>query len=285
MPTSADIYARTHELDEATLGAIITRLEARGKQPVFIKIINDYLDRLPLTSIQRILDLGCGTGVAARAIARRTDFRGRILGIDISPTLVEVARRLSEDEGIAERTDYRVGDTRCLDLTDATFDAIIAHTLVSHVGDPLAVLTEVTRIVRPDGWAVIFDGDYTSLTLTTGDLEYGKRMEEAIINSLAANPRVMRDMPRLLRRAGLDLVTSMPYVVAEVGKADYWAALLNSLRVLLPKAGLITTEEVQAFVDAQFKASEDGTFFGAGNFYTYVAKRPAPHRKHEATGS
>jgi ubiquinone/menaquinone biosynthesis C-methylase UbiE len=149
-----------------------------------------------------------------------------------------VARRLSEDEGIAERTDYRVGDTRCLDLTDATFDAIIAHTLVSHVGDPLAVLTEVTRIVRPDGWAVIFDGDYTSLTLTTGDLEYGKRMEEAIINSLAANPRVMRDMPRLLRRAGLDLVTSMPYVVAEVGKADYWAALLNSLRVLLPKAGV-----------------------------------------------
>jgi ubiquinone/menaquinone biosynthesis C-methylase UbiE len=178
-----------------------------------------------------------------------------------------------------------VGDTRCLDLTDATFDAIIAHTLVSHVGDPLAVLTEVTRIVRPDGWAVIFDGDYTSLTLTTGDLEYGKRMEEAIINSLAANPRVMRDMPRLLRRAGLDLVTSMSYVVAEVGKADYWAALLNSLRVLLPKAGLITTEEVQAFVDAQFKASEDGTFFGAGNFYTYVAKRPAPHRKHEATES
>jgi hypothetical protein len=50
---------------------------------------------------------------------------------------------------------------------------------------------------------------------------------------------------------------------------------LNSLPVLLPKAGIVSAQEAQAFVDGQFKASADGTFFGSSNFYTYIARRSA----------
>jgi ubiquinone/menaquinone biosynthesis C-methylase UbiE len=272
---SVDVYGRTQELDKATLDAIVTRLEYRAKQPVFIRILDEYLDRLSLTSIHNLLDLGCGTGFAARTIAQRSEFQGRITGIDISPGLIEAARRLSQEEVVSDRIEYHVGDTHSLDLADASFDAVIAHTLVSHVADPFAVIKEATRIVRPDGWVVIFDGDYASLTLGTEDPDYGRRMDEAIIKSMVANPRIMRSMPLLLRRAGLELVASMAYVVSEVGKAEFWAGLLNSLRVLLPKAGIVSLEETTAFVDAQFKASDEGTFFGSSNFYTYLAKRPA----------
>jgi ubiquinone/menaquinone biosynthesis C-methylase UbiE len=271
---SVDVYGRTQELDAAALDAIVTRLEARGKQAIFAKMINEYLDRLPLASIGPVLDFGCGTGVAARAIAARPDFRGQIVGIDISPVLVEAARRLSREEGVV-RINYQVGDTHSLDLPDASFDAVVAHTLVSHVGDPCAVLKEAARLVPSGGWIVVFDGDYASLTLGSEDQDYGARMDAAIIKSIVANPRVMRSMPRLLRGAGLDLVTSMPYVITEIGKADFWAGLLNSLPVLLPKAGIVGAQEAQAFVDAQFKASADGTFFGSSNFYTYIARRSA----------
>ena len=85
----------------------------------------------------------------------------------------------------------------------------------------------------------------------------------------------MRAMPRLLRKFGLRLDASLAYVLAEIGRADYWAGMLNSLTVLLPNAGLVDRDTAEAFVAAQRKASDDGTFFCAANFYTYIARRPA----------
>jgi ubiquinone/menaquinone biosynthesis C-methylase UbiE len=269
-----DVYGRRQELDATTLDAIVTRLEARGKQAIFAKMIPSIL-------------IGCHSRRSGRCwilAAVQASWPGRLLpgrtsearsrGIDISPVLVEAARRLSREEGVL-RINYPVGDTHSLDLPDASFEAVIAHTLVSHVGDPCAVLKEAARLVPSGGWIVAFYGDYASLTLGSEDQDYGARMDAAIIKSIVANPRVMRSMSRLLRGAGLDLVAAIPYVVAEVGKADFWAGLLNSLPVLLPKAGLVGAQEAQAFVDAQFKASADGTFFGSSNFYTYIARRSA----------
>ena len=85
----------------------------------------------------------------------------------------------------------------------------------------------------------------------------------------------MRSMPRLLRRADLTMETSMAYVLAEIGQSDYWAGMLNSLPVMLPKAGLVDEETARAFVAEQREASANGTFFCSANFYTYIARRPA----------
>jgi hypothetical protein len=109
--------------------------------------------------------------------------------------------------------------------------------LVGHVGDPVAVLKEAARLVTSGGWIVVFDGDYASLTLGTEDPDYGARMDAAIIKSIVANPRVMRSMPRLLRGARLDLVSSIPYVVADVGKADFWAGSIELASRAFAKGG------------------------------------------------
>jgi cyclopropane fatty-acyl-phospholipid synthase-like methyltransferase len=58
----------------------------------------------------RVLDMGCGTGLAARAIARRADFSGTVLGIDLSPYLVTAAQRLAREERLDERLDFRTGE-------------------------------------------------------------------------------------------------------------------------------------------------------------------------------
>jgi predicted TPR repeat methyltransferase len=68
---SSDPYAATDRLDESLLQVVATRLEARGKHPLFDRMLGDYLDAMQIDTSQRAPDLGCGTGVAARAIARR----------------------------------------------------------------------------------------------------------------------------------------------------------------------------------------------------------------------
>ena len=98
-------------------------------------------------------------------------------------------------------------------------------------------------------------------------------MDELIINALVTNPRVMREMPRLLRQAGLTLVRSFAHVVADIGKADFFAPGLQSMTKLLPKATRMSEAQALAWTTAMLKRSEEGTYFGASNFYSYVAVR------------
>jgi ubiquinone/menaquinone biosynthesis C-methylase UbiE len=196
-----------------------------------------------------------------------------VTGIDLSPYLTAEAERVAAHEGLGDRVEFRVGDSQRLGLPDQSFDAAVAHTLVSHVPDPLAVLKELRRVVRPGGLIGIFDGDYASLTFGSSDPAQGKADDETIINAIVTNPRVMRQMPQLLRDAGLDLATSYAYIVADIGKADFWAPAIQSFLRLLPKVGAMSETAVRVWVDAMVKRSDDGIFFGASNYYSFVATR------------
>ena len=100
-----------------------------------------------------------------------------------------------------------------------------------------------------------------------------ERDDEAIISGVVTSPRVMRQMPHLLQAAGLQLIASFPYVIAEVGKADFWAPAIESFRRLVPKSGAMTEQEANAWADNLLGDSAAGVFFGASNYYGYVARR------------
>lgn len=272
--SSVDPYGRTHQLSAPALDAMVARLEQRAEHAAFAAMLDAYVDRLPLGTARTVLDLGCGTGAAARAVARRPEFGGRITGVDLSPHLVAAGRRLAAEEGLSDRIAFRVGDSQALDEPDAAFDVVIAHTLLNHVPEPESVLAEAARVVRPGGTVAVFDTDAASLTFGTADPDYGRRMEEAIVKALIANPRLMRAMPLLLRRARLQLVDSLSWVLAEIGSGDFWVGALDSFLVLVPDAGVLPAEEIQAFVEGQRRASDEGTFFASANYYAYLATRP-----------
>ena len=88
-----DPYGVTDELEDALLDVMVTRLESRAKHWFFRKVMREYLDVIEIDSVGTVLEVGCGTGVAARTIARRAGFTGRITGIDLSPYLLQAARR------------------------------------------------------------------------------------------------------------------------------------------------------------------------------------------------
>lgn len=268
--TSVDPYRVTDKLDDAALGTIATRLESRGQHPVYLRMMDAYLDAMRIDDAKVVIDLGCGTGVASRRIARRPGFSGHVTGIDRSPFLIEAASRLADDEHLT----FRVGDTQSLDLGDGEFDAVVAHTVISHVDSPIAMLAEVARIAKPGGSIGIFDGDYASLTFGHPDPDRGKRDDEALIAALVTNPRVMRQMPVLVRETGLEVVAVFPYVLAEVGKADFWLPAIESFGKLMHTAGAMTAAEGSAWADRLMQASESDVFFGASNYYGYVLRKP-----------
>ena len=168
-----------------------------------------------------------------RAIAARDGFTGTVTGIDQSPDFIAAARRLAAEEGVGDRIEFVVGDAHELDLPAASFDAVVAHTLVSHVRDPLAVLAQAARVVRPGGAVAIFDGDYASLTFGSSDPRLGAAMERAIQSTIISAPRIMRELPRLLPQAGLRLSATQAHVYAEAGSSRF---LLNLAETYVPTA-------------------------------------------------
>lgn len=84
----------------------------------------------------------------------------------------------------------------------------------------------------------------------------------------------MRQMPRLLKHANLELVASRPYVLTEIGQADFWVPAVRSFERHLPASGALTKAKAKELVDTLLEDSEQGIFFGSSNFYSHVAKRP-----------
>jgi ubiquinone/menaquinone biosynthesis C-methylase UbiE len=271
---AVDPFRITDKLEDPLLEVMVSRLEVRGKHWFFQKVLRDYLDAMDIDSAETVLDMGCGTGVAARTIARRAFFSGRVTGIDLSPYLVEAARRLADEERLGGRVEFYSGDTRELDIPDGRFDAVVAHTLVSHVEEALTVLKEAGRIVKPGGLIAIFDGDFASMTFALDDPAQSKKYDEALVNALVTSPQVMRQMPRLIQQAELEMIRMFPYIMAEVGKGDFWLSGIDAYEKLAPKSGMMTEEEATSWANALHKASDRGVFFGASNYYTYIARRP-----------
>lgn len=272
--SARDPYRFLKELDEVTVQSLINRLESRGKEPTFARLLDAYLDKLSLVPSAHVLDLGCGTGVAARTLARRKDFSGGVTGVDHGAVFIETARRLAAKEGIGHQVEFHVGDAHALNYSDGSFDAVILHTLISHVTEPLTVLKEAARVVRPGGTVAIFDGDYASLTYAYSDPELGELMDGGLVAAVFNNPRVMPSLPRWFRQVGLELVETLPHVYAEIGTGGYFKSFAETYAPLVSRAGLVSKEKVDIWLSEQRQAMEEGTFFAACNYYAYLARRP-----------
>ncbi len=262
-----------NEQDAATIERFIERLEFRGKDPTFVGYRDAYLDGIELPQAAAVLDLGCGTGLVTRALAARAGFAGTVTGVDQNPEFLAAAQRLAASEGIGDRVAFVVGDAHDLDFPAAGFDAVVGHTLVSHVRDPLAVLVEAARVVRPGGTVAVFDGDYASLTFDCSNPSLGERMELALRSTIMSSPRIMRELPRLLPQAGLCLAATQAHVYAEAGSSTFMLSLAETYAPLVATTSQLPAADVDAWLAAQRRSAADGTFFAACNYYAYIARR------------
>lgn len=269
-----DPYRIADQVDASMVEMMAARLEERGRDARFLGMIDDYLDAAGIAQAAEVLDLGCGTGVVARKIAAHEGFSGTVTGIDLSPHLVDRAKALAAGEGHSERTVFEVGDIRSLDFSDGRFDLTVMHTLVSHLDDPAAALREGARVTKAEGAIVVFDGDYASSTLETADPQRAAEIDNAMIEATVTQPRVMRRLPRMARAAGLSVDRCFSYLIAEAGKPDFFAGLIGSIGPMLVSAGVSTQAEADAIAADLRTAAEEGTFFGARNYYGYVLRKP-----------
>jgi ubiquinone/menaquinone biosynthesis C-methylase UbiE len=112
------------------------------------------LDLASLAPGERVLDVASGTGLVTFEAARAVGREGRLLGIDVSTRMVELARRRSQRLETTNCSFAAMG-AEALILPDASFDVVLCTLGLMYVPDPDLALREMRRVLRPEGRAVI----------------------------------------------------------------------------------------------------------------------------------
>ena len=263
----SDPYTDPDGQAKATIQAMITRLEERGKHEGFSQMIRDYIDRLDKERPLAVLDLGCGTGVVARELERMLHSSSRVHGADVSNELLREAERLCRSKRIV--WDHLTSDR--LPYEDESFDAITMHTLLSHVADPSLLLSEAQRVLKEDGQLIVFDADHAGTTYNQPEYETTRRIDHLLTSAIATHPDICRQLPRLLKGSGYTLSDHRVEVISECGKGDYWLSSVQGFARLMPAIEALSEEEAKSWVDYMLSSHDEGTFFAAGAFYTFYA--------------
>ena len=100
-----------------------------------------------------LLDVACGPGVVTAALAQNA---ARITAFDATPAMLEKARARCEEAGLAN-VKFREGDAQAMPFADATFDGIVTRLAIHHFAEPAKVMSEMYRVLKPGGRAVIVD--------------------------------------------------------------------------------------------------------------------------------
>lgn len=103
----------------------------------------------------RVLDVGSGLGGTARYLAGR--FGARVVGVDLVPDYVGLARTLSEMAGLEHRTSFREGSAVGLPVSDAEFDVAWLEHVQMNVADKAALARELVRAVKPGGQLALYE--------------------------------------------------------------------------------------------------------------------------------
>ena len=264
-----DPYNDPDQQSDATIQAMVTRLEERGRHPVFACMIGAYVSQVPAEVPLRVLDLGCGTGVVARALEARLHPDSALVGADVSQRLLDAAGALSP----GSRIEWRKIEAGALPFGDSEFDVIAMHTLLSHVARPEALLREAHRVLRPGGTLIVFDADHASTTY--GLPEYGRMrmVDQKLAEAIATHPDICRQLPRLFKTAGFQLERHRSELFSKCGRGDFLLSSVRGSGRLIPALGILPEEEGRAWVEAMLGSHEEGTFFAAGSYYTFFASK------------
>jgi SAM-dependent methyltransferase len=254
-------------LDDKQAREHAARLELRAGAESEIAARDDYVRLLGVAPGERVLDVGCGSGAVTRTLAQRVAPGGRAVGLDASTALLKVARELANKAGLGAIIEFKDGDCRALPFPDASFDAVVAATTLSHVPDPRRALAEMVRVTRPGGRVGVFDVDGDLTLFAHPDRELTRRIVLAYSDLGWVNGWLARGLPALLVELGIVNVRARGFMPLESG--GYYANRAERSAEAAATAGAITADEQARWLKA-LQAEIAAKRFLGGQLHLFV---------------
>ncbi len=163
---------------------------------------------------ETVLDLGSGGGIDCFLAARRVGPTGRVIGVDMTPAMIERARATAERAGLRQ-VQFRLGEIEQLPVSNGTVDVIISNCVVNLSPDKPQVFREAARVLRPGGRLML--SDLVLLRDLSPELQRNVELYAGCISGAALKD----DYLRMLREAGFDQVEVVSEGRYTVGSEGY----------------------------------------------------------------
>lgn len=253
------------------------RLAARRGQ--FFK--NRTHELLAVQPGERVLDVGCGPGLDTCELALRIG-EGRVYGVDVDADMIAQADAEAQLRHLAARVEHMLGDVRSLPFEDGFFDAVRAERLLqvlppSH--DPVAVVAELGRVVRPGGRLLLADADWASASVDCEEVELERRLLAFFAARMRPNGYAGRQLLALMQSAGFEVEPeAVPMIHRDLALLPFGQGLVDKALA----AGVITPAEGESWLLQIEKRLQSGSFFASLNMIIAVGRKPGPKESSHA---
>ncbi|MCA9880401.1 MAG: methyltransferase domain-containing protein [Thermomicrobiales bacterium] len=190
------------DVSDDTRVALASRLEEQAADPFLQHIATRCLALLDLAPGERVLELGCGTGVFLPALATAVRPTGQVVGLDHNPGFLEEARQRVAATGGSALVTFEEADATRLPFPDASFDAVHVERVLMHLPDPDAALREVRRVLRPGGRFVAAEPDSAGVRTDHPDDPEAMALINAQDLVQVQQPAIGLELNRRMARAG-----------------------------------------------------------------------------------
>ena len=267
-----DELARTFRvilLGGAHLG-MVAMLESRGSEPGYLRAVGELVDELQPAPGEKILEIGCGTGVLSRWIIHRTGGENPFFAADLNPYFLGEARPLAACRGLNSLT-FIQADAEHIPLADGAIDIVFCATLLEEC-DADRTLIEMARVTRPGGrvGAIVRATDMHNVCTVPVEPAILKRVltpYQSVGKKGCADAGLYRRFAALgledLRFFPHQLTLRDPHGAAWSYREPYFLAQFNE-------------SETHAWLTAKQIAIDDGSFLFSAGLHCAVGTKPGP---------
>ncbi|WP_165423810.1 methyltransferase domain-containing protein [Ktedonosporobacter rubrisoli] len=229
-------------------------------------------EMLALQSGEKVLDIGCGTGDDLCDMAPLVAPAGRCVGVDLKEGMIEEARTRARQKRLP--VEFLQADIYTLPFADQTFDVARAERVFEHLQRPVQALQEMIRVTRSGGRILVASPD-----MDTNLIDHPNRQITRKIQHFECDRRPNGSAGHKLYGLFWDAGLTDLQVRAVVHTTLDYKEMLSFLDIrerveAAQKAGVITIDEAQIWLEQLAQAGQAGRYFMSTNHYVVYGRKP-----------
>lgn len=250
---------------------VIERLETMYRTRDALRRRSLVRDALAARPGEHVLDVGCGPGFYAAELLDQVGPEGSVTGVDSSADMLPVAATRCEGKGTAT---FLEGAATDLPVGDASADVALCVQVLEYVDDVPRALNEIHRALRPGGRVVLWDVDWSTLSMHASDPGLNERVLLGWDQHLA-HPSLPRTLAAQMRTAGFDEVKAEghAFTTTDLDPETYGGSLLPFIENYVVEQDVLDAEVARAWGDDQRALAQRGEFYFAVIQFGFSGRR------------
>lgn len=220
----------------------------------------------------RIADFGCGPGIITEYLANEVSASGLVVGIENNEKLFDIARTRNSKYNHVQI----INNDAChlVEIEDNYFDFVYARFILQHLPDPIKLLTEAKRILKPDGKLIVMDSDDSLFHITP----YNKEMVQFLTEVSKSQTKYGGDrnighkIPCMLFDAGFSKINTSVYTFTSKNMSPHeFLDITTKFKIDLLDPSL--KDWGKNIINDIYLNSEEGSFFGSAGIYFVMGEK------------